>query len=457
MRADLERAAAMSQKDRAHLVHGFVPLAQHHAHGVPVFVKGEGVYLWDDRGKRYLDGLSSLWNVHVGHGREEIVRAVTEQMRRLAFAPTLIGPTAEPTIELAAKLAAMAPLGLSRVMFTSGGSEANESMIRLVRCYWKAQGEPHRTRFVTLNQGYHGSSSGAAMLTGIPVFNQQMEPGLPGVIHMARPHCYRCELGKTYPECQLACADALETIVLREGPETIGALVVEPIQGVGGVIVPPAEWLPRLRAICSKYGILMVCDEVIMGFGRTGSMFACAGMGVTPDILILAKGLTSGYLPLGAMMFQEEMFQALLKSGDGAFYHGYTYSGHPAACAAALANLAIIEGEELVERARVMGGYLLAGLETLHDIPIVGAVRGQGLIAAVELVRDRESKEQFPADLEVGRRVWTEALADGLITRVCAVHSIALCPPLVVTEEQIDEMIGLLRGALEKVAAEIQS
>jgi len=456
MTVDLERAAAMSRKDRAHLVHGFVPLGQHRDQGVPVFVKGEGVYLWDDQGRRYIDGLSSLWNVHVGHGRKEIVRAVTEQMHKLAFAPTLIGPTAEPTIELAAKLTEMAPEGLSRVMFTSGGSEANESMIRLVRCYWKAQGEPQRTRFVTLNQAYHGSSSGAAMLTGIPIFNQQMEPGLPGVVHIVRPHCYRCELGKTYPACQLACADELEQVVLREGPETIGAFVVEPIQGVGGVIVPPAEWLTRVRAICSKHGILMVCDEVIMGFGRTGSMFACSSMGVTPDILILAKGITSGYLPLGAMLFQEDIFQTLLKGGDSAFNHGYTYTGHPAACAAALANLEIIEREELVERARGMGGYLLAGLETLRGIPIVGDVRGRGLVAAVELVRDQETKEQFPADLEVGRRVFAEALANGLVTRVCAVHTIALCPPLVVTEEQLDEMIGILRRALAKVAADVE-
>ena len=240
---DLERAAALSRADRDHLIHGFVPLSKHQADGVPVFVRGEGGYVWDALGKRYIDGLASLWNVHVGHGRGEISRAAAEQMERLAFTPTLIGPASEPAIRLASRLAEMAPEGLTRVIFTSGGSEGNESVIRLVRAYWKARGEPGRTRFVTLNQGYHGTSSGAAMLTGITVFNQQMEPGLPGVHHMARPHCYRCELGKTWPDCGLACADELERLVEREGADAIGAFVTEPVQGGGGVVVPPPGWL----------------------------------------------------------------------------------------------------------------------------------------------------------------------------------------------------------------------
>jgi len=408
MRLDLERAAAMSEKDRAHLVHGFFPLRQHQEQGVPVFVKGKGVYLWDDRGKRYLDGLSSLWNVHVGHGREEIVQATADQMRALAFAPTLIGPTSEPTIELAAKLVAMAPRGLSRVMFTSGGSEANESMIRLVRAYWRARGQPERTRIVTLNQGYHGSSSGAAMLTGFPVFNEQMKPGLPGVTRVARPHCYRCELGKTYPSCHLACADELEKMASAEGSENIGAFVAEPIQGAGGVIVPPDGWLSRIREICSAHGILLVCDEVIMGFGRTGSMFACTGMGVSPDILILAKGLTSGYLPLGAMMFQEEIFQALLAQGDDAFYHGYTYTGHPVACAAALANLKIIEEEKLVARSAELGYYLLARLEELRDLPIVGDVRGQ---------RESRFPQRFGLGGRCGMKLWPRGSSRASVAR----------------------------------------
>ena len=447
----------MSRADRDHLVHGFVPLSKHQKDGLPVFVRAEGVYFWDSLGKRYIDGLSTLWNVHVGHGRKEIARAVADQMERLAYAPTLIGPTSEPTVRLASRLAEMAPEGLTRVVFTSGGSETNESMIRLVRSYWKAKGQPGRTRFVTLNQGYHGSSSGAAMLTGIPLFNHQMEPGLPGVHHMARPHCYRCELGKIWPDCKLACADELERLVEREGADAIAAFVAEPVQGVGGVIVPPEGWLARIREICDRHGILMVCDEVITGFGRTGSLFACAGEGVTPDVLVTAKGITSGYLPMGAMLFREEIFQTLLAKADDAFYHGYTYTGHPVVCAAALANLDIIEEERLVERAAEVGAYMQERLAALSDLPMVGQVRGRGLIAAVELVKDKQTRESFAVEQQVPRQVYDECLANGLLLRVCGTHALAVCPPLVVTKEQIDEIVAILREAITTVAKAVAS
>lgn len=439
-------ARTLRKQDAAHLVHGFVPLHLQQDKGVPVFVKGQGIYLWDTAGKKYIDGLSSLWNVHVGHGRKEINRAVTAQMNKLAFAPTLIGPTSVPTVQLAAKLAKIAPKGLTRVMLTSGGSESNEAMIRLVRAYWKAKGQPKKTKFITLEQGYHGSSSGAASLTGIPVFNDQVAPGLPGVIHMPRPYTYREDNG----------AELLEKIIEREGADTIAAFEAEPIQGVGGVIVPPDGWWPKIREICSRHDVLMVCDEVITGFGRTGTMFACTGFGVTPDILVSAKGVTSGYLPLGVVLFKDEMFQTFLDTGDDyAFWHGYTYTGHPTVCAAALANLEIIQREKLVQNARKQGRYLHKRLAALHDLPMVGDTRGKGLIAAVELVQDKAAKEPFAADLRVSLRVWEKALANGLITRVAGANSIALCPPLVITERQIDEMVDTLRGAILEVGNEL--
>jgi adenosylmethionine-8-amino-7-oxononanoate aminotransferase len=273
---------------------------------------------------------------------------------------------------------------------------------------------------------------------------------------MARPYCYRCELGKTYPTCQVDCADELERIVQREGAETVGAFIAEPIQGVGGVIVPPAEWLPKIREICSRHNILMVCDEVITGFGRTGAMFASTGAGITPDILVSAKGVTSGYLPLGVVLFKEEIFQTFLATGDDyAFWHGYTYTGHPTVCAAGLANLEIIEREKLVQKAREQGRYLQKELATLRALPLVGDVRGQGLIAAVELVKDKETKEMFPAEVQVARKVWERALANGLVTRVGGTNIIALCPPLIITREQIDAMVSTLRDAICAVAAEL--
>jgi adenosylmethionine-8-amino-7-oxononanoate aminotransferase len=329
-------------------------------------------------------------------------------------------------------------------------------VIRLVRAYWKAKGQPDKTKFISLNQAYHGSSSGAAVLGGIPVFNKQMEPGLPGMIHMARPYCYRCELGKTYPSCQVDCATELERIIEREGAHTIGAFITEPIQGVGGVIIPPAEWLPKIREICTKHNILMVCDEVITGFGRTGSMFASAGMGATPDVLVSAKGVTSGYLPLGLVMFKEEIFQTFLATGDDyAFWHGYTYTGHPTVCAAGLANLEIIEREKLVQKAREQGKYLAKKLNTLKDLPIVGDVRSQGLIGAVELVKDKTTKEMFPADMRIAQKTWEKALETGVITRVAGGNNIAICPPLIITKEQIDELVAALRYAILAVMAEI--
>lgn len=452
------KAKALHQQDRAHLYHGFTPLSLQQNKGVPIFVKGQGVYLWDTEGKRYIDGLASLWNVHVGHGRKEINRAVAAQMDKLAFAPTLIGPTAVPTVELAAKLVKLAPKGLTRVIFTSGGSEANETLIRLTRAYWKAKGKPGKTKFISLNQAYHGSSSGAASLGGIPVFNNQMEPGLPGMIHMARPYCYRCELGKTYPSCQIDCAAELERIIQREGADTIGAFITEPIQGVGGVIVPPAEWLPKIREICTKYDILMACDEVITGFGRTGSMFASAGFGVTPDVLISAKGVTSGYLPLGLVLFKEEIFQTFMATGDDyAFWHGYTYTGHPTVCAAGLANLEIIEREKLVQKAREQGKYLKKKLEALRALPIVGDIRSHGLIAAIELVKDPVTKEMFPAELQIARKVWERALDNGVICRVAGANNIALCPPLIITKEQIDELVTTIGDAIRSVMAEVST
>ncbi len=273
---------------------------------------------------------------------------------------------------------------------------------------------------------------------------------------MARPYCYRCELGKTYPSCQIDCATELERVIEREGADTIGAFITEPIQGVGGVIVPPAEWLPKIREICSRHNILMVCDEVITGFGRTGTMFASAGFGVTPDILVSAKGVTSGYLPLGLVLFKEDIFQTFLATGDDyAFWHGYTYTGHPTVCAAGLANLEIIEREKLVQKSREQGKYLLKKLNTLRELPIIGDVRGQGLIAAIEIVKNKETKEMFPADMRISQRVWEKALDSGVITRVAGGNNVAVCPPLIITKEQIDELVSALRNAVLAVMAEI--
>jgi putrescine---pyruvate transaminase len=434
-----------------HLVCGFASPAAIERHGAMQLVKGRGVYVWDADGRKYLDGLASLWNVTVGHGRPEIRRAVAAQMRRIAYAPTLLGFSSAPAEELATRLARLAPKGLTRVVFTSGGSEANETVIRLVRLYWRLRQRPDKIKIVALNRAYHGSSTGAASLTGLPYFHQYYEPLLAGVVRMARPFCYRCELKLTYPDCGLACADELERIIRREGADRVGAFIAEPVQGVGGVIVPPPGYFARIRAICDKYEVLFVADEVITGFGRLGHHFGIERWKVAPDLIAFAKGVTSGYLPLGGVIMRESIYQTLVDAGpDFVMHHGFTYSGHPTVCAAALANLDIIEGEQLAARARTLAPYFARALGTLARHPIVGEVRSAGLMGAIELVRDKATKAPIPAELGVPARIRKAALDRGVIVRA-SVDTIVVCPPLIITRKQIDQIVS----ALDKGVAEV--
>ena len=443
------RAGAM------HLVHAFASPAVIQAEGTLTLVKGKGVYVWDSEGRRYLDGLASLWNVAVGHGRPEIARAIAAQTRQLSFAPTLLGFSSEPAQKLAARIARMAPKGLTRVIFTSGGSEANETVIRLVRLYWRLRGREEKIKFVALDRAYHGSTTGAASLTGLPHFHRYYEPLMPGVVRMMRPYCYRCDLGLRYPQCGIACADELERIVEREGADTIGAFIAEPVQGVGGVVIPPPGYFRRIREICDRHDILMVADEVITGFGRLGTRFGMDRWKVAPDMLVFAKSVTSGYLPLGGVVLRESIYQTLVDAGpDFALHHGFTYAGHPVVCAAALANLDILEREKLIARARKLAPYLARALGSLRRHRIVGEVRSIGLMGAVELVRDRETKEPLAAELKAGARIRNACLERGVIVRA-SLDTIAVCPPLIVTPKQIDEIVSALDVAIGEVENEL--
>jgi adenosylmethionine-8-amino-7-oxononanoate aminotransferase len=449
------RGDPVGRIDRAHLVHGFSSPAATEVEGTVRLVKGRGAYVWDSEGRRYLDALASLWNVAVGHGRAEIARAVAAQTRALAFAPTLLGFSSEPAARLAARIVRLAPPGLRRVVFTSGGSEANETVIRLVRLYWRLRGRPDKITIVALNGAYHGSSTGAASLTGLPAFHRHYEPQMSHVTRMARPYCYRCELGLTYPSCALACADQLEALVAREGAGRIGAVIAEPVQGVGGVVIPPPGYFERLRAICDRHEILLVVDEVITGFGRLGRPFGIQCWKAVPDMLVFAKGVTSGYQPLGGVILHERVYRALLEAGpDFILHHGYTYSGHPVACAAALANLDIIEREDLIRRVRRIAPHFRRRLAGLEGLPLVGEVRAAGLLAAVEIVRDAAAREPFPAADRVAWRIRQAALRRGVIIRAGA-DAVMLCPPLVVTRAEIDTIVSTLSDAIREVAAEI--
>jgi len=444
---------ALGRLDRAHLVHGFGSPAVAERDGTIRMVRGRGIYVWDAAGRRYVDGLSGLWNVAVGHGRAEIARAIAKQARLLAYAPTLLGFATEPAVRLAARIAKLLPKELGHVVFTSGGSESNESVIRYVRAYARLRGTPDKIRIVALTSAYHGSSTGAASLTGLSTFHRYYEPMMAEVDRIARPYCYRCELGKTYPACGLACADELERVVAREGAARIGAVIVEPVQGVGGVIVPPVGWLERLRAICDRHDILLVVDEVITGFGRTGKWFGFQHAAVVPDMLVFAKGVTSGYQPLGGVVLHDRVWREFVGAGpDFALHHGFTYSGHPVACAAGLANLDIIEREKLVAAVRAKAPYFRMRLDALAASPVVGEIRSIGLMAAVEIVADKPTRRPFAADLRVPWKIREAAIRRGLLCRAGA-EGVMLCPPLPTTRAEIDTLVGVLGEAIAEVAA----
>lgn len=450
-RRDLDR------RDRRHLVHGFTSPSVTARDGTVMLVKARGMYVWDAEGRRFLDALSSLWNVGIGHGRADIARRVAAQIRQLTYATTLLGFSCEPAVRLAERIARMAPKGLTRVMFTSGGSEANETVIRLTRLYWRLRGYPDKFKIVALDRAYHGSSMGAATLTGLPYFHRHYEPLLPGVVRIPNAYCYRCPLGRAYPDCGVACAEELERAVEREGRDQIAAFIAEPVQGVGGVIVPPPEYFERIRRICDRHGILMVVDEVITGFGRLGMAFGISRWHVTPDMISFAKGVTSGYLPLGGVIVSERVHQALLDAGaDFSLHHGFTYSGHPVVCAAALANLDVIEGEHLMANVRRLSPYFARRMGELAALPLVGDIRTAGLMGAVELVRDKPSKAPVDSVPPASGLVREAALRRGVIVRGSG-DNVVVCPPLIVRRREIDLIVDTLAAALQEVAVALAS
>jgi len=436
-------------EDRQHLLH---PLYHPDDHAEPhLWLRGTGATLVDASGREYLDGLSCLWNVNIGHGRRELAEAAAEQMATLAFSTNYVGSSNVPAIQLARRLTEIAYPNLTAVYFTSGGAESNESAFKTARFYWKARGRPEKVKIIARQYGYHGVTLATMSATGIPGYTKMFEPRVPNFVHTAAPYAYRLEGARSGESVGQAAARMLEETILREGAETVAAFIAEPVQGAGGIIVPPDDYFPRVREICTKHDILFIADEVITGFGRTGRWFGLTRWNVEPDILAFAKGVTSGYLPLGGIMVSRPVFETMLSVPYGdRWMHAYTYSGHPTCCAVALRNLEILENEGLVERAEQMGRRLLAGLQTLLDLKAVGEVRGLGLMCAVELVADRATKSAFDPAQKVIGRVKAAMEARGLFTRV-ARDIILLAPPLVITEAQVDRMVEIVRAAISAV------
>ncbi len=440
---DLEEIQAL---DRAHVIHPINELRKHETRGAQIFTGGSGVELTLGDGRTLIDGFSGLFNINVGHGRTEIADAVAAQMRELAYYPSFWDFGNVPAARLAEKLVGLLPAdrGLRHVLFGTSGSEANETNIRLARLYHAVRGHPGKTLILSRRWGYHGATRAAGSATGIDAYHI-LEERDPTHVHVAPPYCYRCEFGKTHPGCGLPCADDLEQTLAREGANRVAAFLVEPVMGTGGILVPPPDYFEAVAEICKRHDVLLILDEVITGFGRTGRWFGMEHWNIHPDLVSLAKGITSGYLPLSASVLSDRVYETLrdqMPKGLPVMF-GLTYNNHPACCAAALANLEIIEREGLVDNARQTGAYLLERLQkSFGDSPIAGEIRGLGMLAAVEVVRDRETREPFPNLADAG---WISHAAQdrGLIARAMF-QCIALAPPLCATPADIDRMLAIL-------------
>ena len=446
--------ADLQQKAKDHLWMHFSRQSVAEEHGVPIIVKGEGHHIWDSTGKRYIDGLSGLFVVNAGHGRKRLAEAAAKQAEELAFFP--IWSYAHPNaIELADRLAGYAPGDLNRVFFSTGGGEAVETAFKLAKYYWKLQGQPAKTKVISRAVAYHGTPQGALAITGIPAMKAMFEPLVPGGFRVPNTNYYRAqEMGfdGTLEQFGQWAANRIEEMILFEGADTVAAVFLEPVQNSGGCFPPPPGYFQRVREICDQYDVLLVADEVITGFGRIGNMFASTTYGFQPDMITCAKGMTSGYSPIGATIVSEKIYEPF-RHGTTAFYHGYTFGGHPVSSAVALANLDIFEEEGLNERVREKSPVFRATLEKLQDLPIVGDVRGDGYFFGIELVKDKATKTTFD-DAESERLLrgfLSKALYDaGLYCRADDRGDpvIQLAPPLTIGEPEFDEIESILRGVL---------
>ncbi|MDE2659736.1 MAG: aspartate aminotransferase family protein [Acidobacteriota bacterium] len=438
---------ALLERDAEHLIHpihsGAATAAGH------VWVRGEGARLFDADGRDYVDALSGLWNVFIGHGRPELAEAAAAQMRQLAYASGYAGSSNPQAIALAETLADMAYPSINRFFLTSGGGESTDSSIKTARYFWKVRGKPEKTKVISRIWGYHGVTLAAMCATGMSVYWPMFEPRIPGFRHISSPYPYFYDPppGKTRGE---AAADELETAILEEGPDTVAMFIAEPVQGAGGVIVPTDDYFPRIREICDRYDVLLVSDEVITGFGRTGTPFGLNHWGIEPDIMQFAKAITSGHIPLGGIGLSDRV-AATLDEGDAVWMHAYTYSAHPVSCAVALENLRIIREEGLVEMAAEKGAELIRNLEqACGGHPNVGEVRGKGLMAAVEVVADRGTRELFPASEKVGPRLLKAIDERGVFSRLRG--DVFVCaPPVCSTSADLAQIADAVAGALEEV------
>lgn len=438
--------------DNAHHVHPFSDSNALRVEGTRVITRADGAYVYDSEGHAILDAMAGLWCVNAGYGREELAKAAYEQMQELPYYNTFFKTTHPPVTLLAQRIAQLAPDHMNQVFFGASGSESNDTAIRTVRHYWAVKGRPEKHIIISRENAYHGSTIAAASMGGMGAMHGQMGPALPGFVHVMAPYDFdQAHKGESRAEFGLRAARAVEDAILEAGADNVAAFVGEPIQGAGGVKIPPETYWPEVQRICRKYDVLLMLDEVITGFGRTGAWFAAQSMDIRPDTMTLAKGITSGYQPLSAVVLCDEIANTIAAAGE--YFHGYTYSGHPVACAVALANIDIIEREGLVERVRSeTGPYLTQALsDALSDHPMVGEVRGFGLLAAIEIVKDRKTRERFSDEQEAAVVVRDAAIEAGMMMRAVG-DTMILSPPLIWTRREIDEAARIARHAFDKAA-----
>ncbi|MFN3261089.1 MAG: aspartate aminotransferase family protein [Pikeienuella sp.] len=446
-------------RDAAHHLHPYSNARKNEAEGPLVIARGEGVHVYDNAGRRYIEAMSGLWCVGVGFSEPRLVEAARKQMAELPYYHVFTQKSHGPVIDLAEKLVGMAPVPMSKVFFTNSGSEGNDTVVKLLWYRANAMGQPQRKKFIGRKRGYHGITIASGSLTGQPINHGSFDLPLPGFLHVTCPHHYRDALpGETEEAFSTRLAEELEALILAEGPDTIAAFIGEPVQGAGGVVVPPAGYWAKIQAVLRKYDILLVADEVICGFGRTGRMFGSETFGIEPDIMTLSKQLSSAYLPISAVLINERVYGPIADESSriGVLGHGFTGGGHPVASAVALENLNIIEERGLVENARTVGAYMQARIRELSDLPLVGEVRGVGLIGAVELVTDRETKAPLGKPGVLGPLANGFLQERGVISRAMG-DSLALCPPLIATERDIDDIVAGFRGAIQEAERAIRA
>ena len=440
----------LRQKDRDHNIHPWTDFATFKEEGSEVMAEADGVYVYNAEGERYMDGIGGLWCVNIGYGRDEMAQAIADQVRRIPYYSTFTHLTTPPAAELAAKLAEVAPASINHVFYGTGGSMANDTAIRVIHFYFNRLGKPEKKKIISRVDAYHGSTYLAMTLTGVKSNHVGFDLA-PGLVHyIPAPHTYRRPDGMSVEAfCDEKVAD-LENKILELGPENVACFIAEPIMGGGGVIVPPPGYHARTKAVCEKYEVLYISDEVVTGFGRLGHFFASEPVfDLTPDIITSAKGLTSGYIPHSATLFSDAIYEVIsVPQEEGAlFTHGFTYAGHPVSCAAGLKNIEIIEREDLCGHVREVGPYFEARLNELLSLPLVGDVRGKQFMMCVEAVKNKETREVFEADAKIGARITRHCQSRGLLVRPLG-HMNVLSPPLTLTREQIDTLVDILRESI---------